>query len=623
MIACIFYQKSFFKTQDEQKIFLLIGPLMNNITEQLTAPKNNFLIEEYKRFWLGNSNDSLKTNKFEKKTKLELIKMILILVVGQFQDAGFKLVSPTTKINGAVHRFELVDVKYEDLFANSFKLSRKPMVIPPKKWFLDKDENLVGGGYLKSQLHNIPVFASDKINFKYSPKYSPVFRDKLNLVQEIPYLISPQDFFLKSKKYFFSLTKILEDAVYKHQKELACENEFAWAFYDEVKKASQKVANFVQDIFTIITLMKCKGVTHPDSLLRFYLPLFCCKLGRMFQYGRLNIVNSKFLRTLLRGENGTELVFYDATSSMIQIYSILFGDIQIAKFSNLGSEGPYDPVMKISEMLFTKPIDVDTDFLYLTKDRNFLKKSIMLLLYGSGTQSLTRKVIEDLIPKNVRLAYGNDFQSLRKKVYSAVLWAEKNVRQVFKLIFDIKLLCESKKEKKNLEEITFFWQENSARYSYFKKKKVFVSLTKILNKDVKRSRIGIDISDDKAKDVSKNIRTIFSTLLQSLDADVALNTRYFLKKEFNVNCFSIHDCFCTQESDVNLLKKVYKEKVFEAAFDKNITDILNIRDINFNDIQLKIDLNKNNPEWDVIRKSFSEGCLKQERSIDILSVELD
>jgi hypothetical protein len=68
---------------------------------------------------------------------------------------------------------------------------------------------------------------------------------------------------------------------------------------------------------------------------------------------------------------------------------------------------------------------------------------------------------------------------------------------------------------------------------------------------------------------------------------------------------------------------VYKEKVFEAAFDKNITDILNIRDINFNDIQLKIDLNKNNPEWDVIRKSFSEGCLKQERSIDILSVELD
>lgn len=125
--------------------------------------------------------------------------------------------------------------------------------------------------------------------------------------------------------------------------------------------------------------------------LTLYYPITIDRNGRMYNPGTFNIVNSTFFRQCLVSakadvtrscwpiikdirdiisvlsvsQKGTKeyikyqyyqglfrqanpRVFLDATGSMLQIYSLLFGDLKLAHFTNLGTD-QYDPVVKISE----------------------------------------------------------------------------------------------------------------------------------------------------------------------------------------------------------------------------------------------------------------------------------
>lgn len=90
----------------------------------------------------------------------------------------------------------------------------------------------------------------------------------------------------------------------------------------------------------------------------------------------------------------------------------------------------------------------------------------------------------------------------------------------------------------------------------------------------------LELLDASRVDKRKTKRTVMSAVLHSLDAAVALNVCYELRKK-NIDVHAIHDSFCCSDEHVELLKKTYKKMLYKYVFCKNPYALLNIENLVF------------------------------------------
>ena len=191
----------------------------------------------------------------------------------------------------------------------------------------------------------------------------------------------------------------------------------------DFNKIIAKVNSFLLEV-CILRYLDVAYFTDKLSI-PLYLPIHVDRVGRMYNMGILNVVNSKFFRTclisdspevnktyntklfkdlynftneknvvdkdfltnqkylnLVEAPNVNRIIFLDATASMLQITALLFGDKKLACYSNLGADGPYDPVIELTKY-WTIDENLPDPVQKLLASRSFLKHVIMLKLYGS------------------------------------------------------------------------------------------------------------------------------------------------------------------------------------------------------------------------------------------------
>ena len=97
------------------------------------------------------------------------------------------------------------------------------------------------------------------------------------------------------------------------------------------------------------------------------------------------------------------------------------------------------------------------------------------------------------------------------------------------------------------------------------------------NFDTKKKDEKIYIQEESSEnDKEKTTRSLFTTLLHSLDANVATTVRYELNL-IDINVYTIHDCFMVEANHMKILLLKYKEILFREVFDKSPLDILCIQ----------------------------------------------
>lgn len=183
-----------------------------------------------------------------------------------------------------------------------------------------------------------------------------------------------------------------------------------------------------------------------------------------------------------------------------------------------------------------------------------------------------------------------------------------------------------KKNKKCLTSVHLFWQKNISTYSYFVSKPTLFDISRLAQRNnssgsvfkeevmqtgvKKRKRMTLELDHSGEVDVNSNLRTVFSGVFHSLDAAVAVRVRLKMRELYQTDVFTVHDSFCCEARYVDQVKVQYKAALFSEVFDKTLSDILKIEGFDFSSFEKQIVLNKQRPEWQALRESFSPFCLK-------------
>jgi len=613
VVECVFYQNTQFLKPDK-RVCLYLNPLLQRIVNEFRVA-SPYLMNLYIDWELDklkakkNMSPSL-IAKFKGRALNSFTRDLLGAVLGCLLSSGYHISllkqhgkGGTFKTSSVIY---LEDLRLEDILLRYAMLSKKPMLIEPKPWVWDNGR-LLSGGYILAQSIAMPIFYNTKPDLEVMSSYSKQYCAVINSLQSMPYRINSDLLCTAVALWFKDLTAELQLAI-KETADATDTRTHHWA-RETLNKSISKINSFMLQLSDLSFI---EGfVKHINKDWMFYLPIHIDRVGRMYSHGLLNIVNSKFLRAILAPISTSNhiiqsrLVFVDATSSMLQIYACLFGDLNIARLSNLSDDAAHDTVMSLRHSWTFEGVTSTNSVKSLLDERWFIKTVIMLKMYGSGSFGTTNAVYE-------RLTQGSKIKISWLEVQEVVIHVEKHITSTFSILFNIIPLLY------NFTGVTLKWQGNKSVYKYKKCKTVCFDISKFypeklkLKETLKRKRIGLELIDETSFDKVRTLRTVFTGIFHSIDAAVATRLRHAMKEQHNVIVYSIHDCFACEESNLPLLLKVYKESLFIEAFDKALSDILDLDCPELILLQTLIEEKKKDAAWIKVRNCESPHCLKLE-----------
>ena len=457
------------------------------------------------------------------------------------------------------------------------------------------------GGYLRSKKVKLPLYANKHENQRIEFQWSQSYVQRLNRVQQTPYYLDRKKIDWALATYYKSLMHSLDEVLAKAE-ETSDRNPTRRVDFNANWKAVRTVGWKLVELFNDLrTIDYLEGFSDPSrGVLTLYYPLSVDRVGRMYRTGPLNITNSKFFRVRRRGwpkalgrqiakvgdmdvhswialtrkeaDLGTkgylmsaysrrlkpgapDRCFVDATSSMIQIYSLLFADYEMALFSNLGGLEQSDATLHLKKRFAGAAAAFPAGARDLLDQRGFLKAFVMITRYGAVTNAF-----EDLCSKWIHqrghkttdwaesdcetTAYGNmrKFRRARKDLVTAE----------FREYFDF-----ATEATKYFNDVTLRWQGNEARYHFCRSKKRTIEIPAPAGAEEGRQRCVLWLPDQEKVNHRKTKRTVLTGMIHSLDAEVALKVCDKMLKE-GFRCYSIHDCFGCESEGLSLLLKIYK-----------------------------------------------------------------
>ena len=304
----------------------------------------------------------------------------------------------------------------------------------------------------------------------------------------------------------------------------------------------------------------------------------------------------------------------------------------MAILTNLHNE-QFDPVIEIRKKwtISLEELEKIDDWIDITYDRTFLKRVIMLSIYGSSTISIINDIQEDY----KKIDFGR-MQKGWKGLSQAIQWAIRNVKNTFNLLFEFNSWLVS---NSNLKEIEMTWQKNTSNYCYYKNHDIRLDISKLykneiteltpkedndmlkstnLDKAIKEKklshRLQLNWTDYNLYDKGKNKKTILTGIIHSLDAEIATTLRFRMFTKYNSYVYSIHDCFACEGHLIEEIKVEYKNILFEKVFNKKLSDIIKVKSEikDYSTFETIISKNKQDLKWLSIKESYSHYCLKLE-----------
>lgn len=641
-LECIFYQSLHFKHK-EGVFKLTIAPLLQHILTLRIRKQHWLKFIKVKKLWDSKKRWNKRHDKkwriqrertrLEKSDTLKLAKMFLLEVLADFTRAGLLLEKEKRWTNGLLREVYVLPITrgiHKDLYLY-MKLSRKPMVRKPINWVININGTPTGGGYFIAKKRGLELYHNENPLLQVKVKWDNDFVEKINFIQSRPYYLSIALARKAVNRWSEHLLELLNIRVTEKE--------------HNIRRIKVKLW-----LLELLALRHVYKLSRDKKILKVYLPLQVDRVGRLHCNGILNINGSKFYRQILtlpeeeiedqqasesrlqecterrtrttdkscknytitkyleglKGKKDRKVVFVDATRSIIQIYSLLFADLKIRKLRNLGKEGPFDPVIEIRkewpevpeeqriEGKYKKPL-----YGHLVRDRKYLKRCVMLLLYGSSVKGLTDSLAEDFINSD-------NIQNEKWKLYNLNLWVEKQIKKSFRYIYNVL----PKLRGKQGAEINLHWQNNVSTYRYIKSDETELTIPAAAVKDAKASRrIKLEVADRDLHNTLKTNRTLRTRLLHSIDAAVAMHVRVAMYKKYKRTVYTVHDCFACEASLVDQLKQEYKKALFTEAFDKNPFKI--VRKENREE-EGKLLKRKLNSRWDNFRQEKAPHCLRRE-----------
>jgi hypothetical protein len=406
-----------------------------------------------------------------------------------------------------------------------------------------------------------------------------------------------------------------------------------------------------RDIVSLLSIKEKYSINSDVSEVTLYFPTHVDVSLRMYQKGLINILANKYLRTLVifpepksislnpineeqikifalstliqKTENikssqifdltkinntfyfklyntkNMKSFWVDATAQALQIYSLLFGNLEFANASNLGNDENYcDIYTKIIGKLLSDP-EIQTwsaDKKLLLSSRSFAKSDIQYSLYGSIIQESTKRVLKfapTLKPQEAR-----EVADFFKKQWIKLFPYAFNLR---------KILEEYAKDNRDFDGFTWKLQLNVCKYSYnkFVKKKIRIKsdLLKVANQ--------FELVKIQGFDRLKSIRTILTTIFHSLDAKINIAFRKKIYLDYGIAIPAVHDSFCIPFWLYDIALSLYKSIIFEIVFTLKLNDIICLPENSdvlkkVNVMQQEIDILKEDPKWLIYKNAKSQ-----------------
>lgn len=286
------------------------------------------------------------------------------------------------------------------------------------------------------------------------------------------------------------------------------------------------------------------------------------------------------------------LIWVDATACVIQLYSVLFGDIKYAKWSNLLG-GDYSDVYSqiIAELKY--PPEWTPAQKALLSNRKYIKDEIMFYFYaGQRGEAIfrTRKYLCE--EKSTESAEVIDLLRLHLDI-------EFKSAFVFKKLL-VKFCNIRKSYGKNIE---WNFQGNRMVFTHMKTKESFIRLKSGLLKSSSNKFAYTEILEDKV-DTEKHKRKILTSLCHSTESFSAVELRLAL---LDLGCFapSVHDAYAINARFYSKACSIYKQVLWSRVFTQKISSFLILGEELHTEIlreelltlEKEIAIRKKNPEW--------------------------
>ena len=358
----------------------------------------------------------------------------------------------------------------------------------------------------------------------------------------------------------------------------------------------------------------------------------------------IKLIENKYNYIKLKRQGIESVVSFDATTSMLQIIGCLTKNKKLMRYTNLikndKREDLYDYILvKIRDFLSVNKEKQIFSTFYL--NRKLVKYTIMTYIYGSTGFSIATRLNElfninyILISDLSVICYDilkifkdnfnviNDLKSLLR-TYINVLDDDtfleyhifdniikynpsKKTKKLFKIqkpksIIDtekLKKVNKLKELKKRMHDLKKYSSEKNKEIY----KKVSLQYDKLLNTVINDSINITLLIESNQSSLKEKKKSLLVNIIHSLDAYVCLNVQNTLKKKYNIDVLSVHDCFITNLKYYQLCLETYNSYLYKI-YKLNILSI--IPDLK------SIIQNKNN---NLLKKKYNNIIIKTSKDV--------
>lgn len=384
--------------------------------------------------------------------------------------------------------------------------------------------------------------------------------DKTNLIEYTTFIdnkkaeISPSEKIILNFIYNYNGEKIYNNLVCDYRGRIYIQNIISYIsskLYRFLITLNENIQPNINDLYKYyIACVYSKNVKSINNGVEIYNNL-------EKNYNINNVYKSHLFNKIYNFKNYT--ISLDATSSMLQIISLIAKDYKLMKYTNLIPNNDkldiYDYIISILNSEYK-----DNLLINHYTNRNLVKYSIMLYIYGSTPLFTAEKLnkefelktiyFKDLttIINNIIKTFKNEFQSvvILKKIINKYLSHTKNDETTI-----IKSLIKS------------------IEYSCPQKKRVVIKTNKIYTEFY---------TDSDKPSILKKRKSTFVNIIHTLDSEICIMTRNNLLNK-GIYTLSIHDCFITHINNYKELLNEYNKNLF-YIYKLSILDIIpKIKDI--------------------------------------------
>jgi len=306
LLEVILYQKACFSNIPPNKVYLFLNPFIKIITISLLN-ENSDLLCYYREMKSLKKSDMIYLDNYRVKDEIYIIRDFINDVLASLIEEGFPLISvkPSFSSSSSV------------IFFNTLDLSKIPFDLLIKKYLELKKPLLESSSRI---LFPNNIAKAKTIDFKSFTVCKNIYLDELEKIQQVPFFVN---IILLKKKLKFFLHNLSSECFF-----------------------SKKILNSILEIYALNSIVS----NQKSNLLKFFLKINITCVGLLTHEAVLFTNTFYFLQDCLVDERNKKLAFLKPCNILLEVYSLLFGDLAVAGIVNSNTVS----VLALKQ-LFTNP----------------------------------------------------------------------------------------------------------------------------------------------------------------------------------------------------------------------------------------------------------------------------